>query len=137
MLFRSEYVDTIGQVYGGEGDNAEGTESGNGKKVPVNTKSISRTSGPEFGGTSANILNGKGNNEAPDGKAIPKPNNEYSKGEGKFSNEKFQNAPGGSKKTSPVGKNWEGENGAEGQTTGGKVPVSDKTVLKQNTGKKI
>jgi hypothetical protein len=131
-----EYVDTIGQVYGGEGDNAEGTESGNGKKVPVNTKSISRTSGPDFGGTSKNILNKTGaTNENPDGKQTPKPNNEYSKGEGKFSNEKFQNQAGGSKKQSAVGKNWESENGAEGQTTSGKVSVQDKTVLKQNTGK--
>ena len=92
--------------------------------------------GPDFGGTSKNILNKTGaTNESPDGKPVPKPNNEYSKGEGKFSNEKFQNAPGGSKKTSPVGKNWESEHGAEGQTTSGKVPVADKTVLKQNTGK--
>jgi len=132
-----EYVDTIGQVYGGEGDNAEGTESGNGKKVPVNTKSISRTSGPDFGGTSKNILNKTGaTNESPDGKPTPKPNNEYSKGDGgKFSNEKFQNQAGGTKKQSTVGKNWESENGAEGQTTSGKVSVQDKTVLKQNTGK--
>lgn len=132
-----EYVDTIGQVYGGEGDNAEGTESGNGKKVPVNTKSISRTSGPDFGGTSKNILNKTGaTNETPDGKPTPKPNNEYSKGDGgKFSNEKFQNVAGGTKKQSTVGKNWESENGAEGQTTSGKVSVQDKTVLKQNTGK--
>jgi hypothetical protein len=129
-----EYVDQIGQVYGGEGDNAEGTESGNGKKVPVNTKSVTRTNGPDFGGTSKNLNRG-GSEQSPDGKPVPKPNNEYSKGEGKFSNEKFQNAPGGSKKTSPVGKNWESANSPEGQTTGGKVPVSDKTVLKQNTGK--
>lgn len=129
-----EYVDQIGQVYGGEGDNAEGTESGNGKKVPVNTKSVTRTNGPDFGGTSKNLNRG-GAEQSPDGKPVPKPNNEYSKGEGKFSNEKFQNAPGGSKKTSPVGKNWESANSPEGQTTGGKVPVSDKTVLKQNTGK--
>jgi hypothetical protein len=129
-----EYVDQIGQVYGGEGDNAEGTESGNGKKVPVNTKSISLNNGPEFGGTSKNLNRG-GSEQSPDGKPVPKPNNEYSKGEGKLSNEKFQNAPGGSKKTSPVGKNWESANSPEGQTTGGKVPVADKSVLKQNTGK--
>jgi hypothetical protein len=131
-----EYVDTIGQVYGGEGDNAEGTESGNGKKVPVNTKSISRTSGPDFGGTSKNILNKTGaTEESPDGKQTPKPNNEYSKGEGKFSKEKFQNVAGGTKKQSAVGKNWEKENGAEGQTTSGKVTVASKSVQTQNTGK--
>ena len=129
-----EYVDTIGQVYGGEGDNAEGTESGNGKKLPVNTKSVTRTSGPDFGGTSKNLNRG-GAEQSPDGKQTPKPNNEYSKGEGKFSNEKFQNVAGGTKKQSAVGKNWESENGAEGQTTNGKESVSNKTVLKQNTGK--
>ena len=129
-----EYVDTIGQVYGGEGDNAEGTESGNGKKLPVNTKSVTRTSGPDFGGTSKNIARG-GAEQAADGKQTPKPNNEYSKGETKMSNEKFQNVAGGSKKQSAVGKNWESDKGAEGQTTSGKAPVSNKTVLKQNTGK--
>ena len=137
-----EYVDTIGQVYeqepakGPKGDMV-GTGAKSEKQGEKNTKSVSLDHGPDFGGTSSNILNGKGNNESPDGKPVPKPNNEYSKGEGKFSNEKFQNAPGGSKKTSPVGQNWESENGAEGQTTSGKVPVYDKQVLKANTGKKI
>jgi len=137
-----EYVDQIGQVYDqepakGPKGHMAGTGAKSEKQGERNTKSVSLNAGPEFGGTSNNILNGKGNNEAPDGKAIPKPNNEYSKGEGKFSKEKFQNAPGGSKKTTPVGKNWESEHGAEGQTTGGKVPVNTKSELQQNTGKKI
>jgi len=137
-----EYVDQIGQVYDqepakGPKGHMAGTGAKSEKQGERNTKSVSLETGPEFGGTSNNILNGKGNNEAPDGKAIPKPNNEYSKGEGKFSKEKFQNAPGGSKKTTPVGKNWESEHGAEGQTTGGKVPVNTKSELQQNTGKKI
>jgi hypothetical protein len=137
-----EYVDQIGQVYEqdpAKGPNGQmvGTGAKSEKQGERNTKSVSLETGPDFGGTSDNILNGKGNNESPDGKAIPKPNNEYSKGEGKFSKEKFQNAPGGSKKTSPVGQNWEKEHGAEGQTTGGKVPVNTNSELKQNTGKKI
>jgi hypothetical protein len=138
-----EYVDQIGQVY--EQDPAKGPKgqmAGTGNKSEKqgerNTKSVSLQTGPDFGGTSKNILNKTGaTNESPDGKAIPNPNNEYSKGEGKFSTEKFQNAPGGSKKTTPVGKNWESEKGAEGQTTGGKVPVNTKSELQQNTGKKI
>jgi hypothetical protein len=136
-----EYVDQIGQVYDQEpakGPNGHmaGTGAKSEKQGERNTKSVSLDKGPDFGGTSANILNKKGaTNETPDGKAIPKPNNEYSKGEGKFSNEKFQNAPGGSKKTSPVGQNWEKEHGAEGQTTDGKVKVATKSVQVQNTGK--
>lgn len=129
-----EYVDKIGEVYGGEGDSSEGAEVGNGKKVNVNSKSIARNEDPGFGGTNKNIARG-GAEQSPDGKQTPKPNNEYSKGETKMSNEKFQNVAGGSKKQSAVGKNWESDKGAEGQTTSGKVPVSDKTVLKQNTGK--
>jgi hypothetical protein len=135
-----EYVDQIGQVYdqepakGPKGQMA-GTGAKSEKQGERNTKSVSLNAGPEFGGTSGNLLNGKGNNESPDGKPVPKPSNEYSKGEGKFSNEKFQNAPGGSKKTTPVGKNWESEKGAEGQTTDGKVKVAAKSVQVQNTGK--
>jgi len=136
-----EYVDTIGQVYDQEpakGPNGHmaGTGAKSEKQGERNTKSVSLESGPDFGGTSKNIARG-GNEQAADGKAIPKPNNEYSKGEGKFSKEKFQNAPGGSKKTTPVGKNWESEKGAEGQTTDGKVKVATKAVQTQNTGKKI
>lgn len=136
-----EYVDQIGQVYDqepakGPKGHMAGTGAKSEKQGERNTKSVSLQTGPDFGGTSKNILNKTGaTNEAPDGKPTPKPNNEYSKGEGKFSNEKFQNAPGGTKKTSPVGKNWESEKGAEGQTTSGKLPVNDKTILKQNTGK--
>jgi hypothetical protein len=137
-----EYVDQIGQVYEqdpakGPNGHMVGTGAKSEKQGERNTKSPTLQTGPDFGGTSGNILNGKGNNESPDGKAIPKPNNEYSKGEGKFSKEKFQNAPGGSKKTSPVGQNWESNHGAEGQTTGGSVKVADKSVQAQNTGKKI
>ena len=136
-----EYVDQIGQVYEqdpAKGPNGQmaGTGAKSEKQGERNTKSVSLQTGPDFGGTSKNILNKTGaTNDSPDGKAVPQPNNEYSKNQGKFSTEKFQNAPGGSKKTSPVGQNWESEKGAEGQTTSGKVPVSDKTVLKQNTGK--
>lgn len=136
-----EYVDQIGQVYEqdpAKGPNGQmaGTGAKSEKQGEKNTKSVSLQTGPDFGGTSKNILNKTGaTNDSPDGKAVPQPNNEYSKNQGKFSTEKFQNTPGGSKKTSPVGQNWESEKGAEGQTTSGKVPVSDKTVLKQNTGK--
>jgi hypothetical protein len=136
-----EYVDQIGQVYEqdpakGPNGHMAGTGAKSEKQGERNPKSPGLQTGPDFGGTSKNILNKTGStNESPDGKQIPKPNNEYSKGEGKFSNEKFQNAPGGSKKTSPVGKNWESANGPEGQTTGGKVPVNTKSELKQNTGK--
>jgi hypothetical protein len=91
-----EYVDRIGDIYGGQGDASEGDAVGaTGKKTSVNTKAGSVGPGADFGGTEKNLNNG-GANEAPDGKAIPKPSNEYSKGEGQIPQSKQNvNVPGG------------------------------------------
>jgi hypothetical protein len=134
-----EYVDTIGNIYGGEGDASEGDAVGaTGKKTSVNAKSTSLTSGPNFGGTSANIVGKKGaTNENPDGKQIPKPSNEYNKGQGEIKSGNV-NVPGG-KAGAPKSTGHEytkDAKGAEGKTTSGTVPVAKKSVQVQNTGKK-
>ena len=132
-----EYVDRIGDIYGGAGDAAEGTPVGTGtgsKKAPTNGKSITGP-GADFGGTNANIARG-GSNESPDGKPTPKPNNEYTKGQGEIKSGN-RNVPGGKAGSQETtGKEYSKESGAEGQTTDGSVPVAKSSVQKQNTGKK-
>jgi hypothetical protein len=75
-----EYVEKIDDINLQPSTYSEGEPVGAGtgtKKVAVNNKSISLDKGPDFGGTSENILNGKGNNETPDGKSIPAPKSPY------------------------------------------------------------
>jgi len=136
-----EYVDKIGEIYKGEQTSPTGKMAGagtgemGGQRGEQNTKSVGLESGPDFGGDAGNILNGKGNNQNPDGKAYTKPKNVYSKGETTFSNEKFQNAPG-SNAGKTAFKTKETAKKPEGSTTDGSVAVAKKSVQVQNTGKK-
>ena len=127
-----EYVDKIGEIYKQEPAQGEGKTVGTGGDAPtVNKSSIMRKQEAVFDGeTAKNIANG-GAEQSPDGKSIPKPKNEYSKGETKFSNEQFKNAPGNKKvwdKKEPAGHGAEKKSGAEGKLTGndGTVPVNTK-----------
>jgi len=141
-----EYVDKIGDIYGGPGDAAEGTTVGTGtgspKKVSVYTKS---TEGPgaNFGGE---VVKTKGEEASPDGKPVPKPNNEYTKGQGTIKSGNV-NVPGG-KAGAPksTGDSYEkgGDNqgdargamagtGAKSEKQGEK---NTKSPLVQNAGKK-
>jgi hypothetical protein len=142
-----EYVDKIGEIYKGDMTSPSGKMAGagtgemGGQRGEQNTTSIPGP-GADFGGTNANIVNGKGDNASPDGKAFTKPKNIYSKGETTMSNEKFQNAPGanagktGFKSKVPAGHGAEKKSGPEGKTTDGSVPVAKKSVQVQNTGRK-
>ena len=136
-----EYVDKIGEIYKGEQTSPTGKMAGagtgemGGQRGEQNTKSVSLEDGPDFGGDAGNIVSGKGNNQNPDGKAYTKPKNIYSKGETTFSNEKFQNAPGGNAGKTAF-KTKETAKKPEGATTDGSVPVAKKSVQVQNTGKK-
>ena len=134
-----EYVDKIGEIYKGDQNSPTGKMVGTGAKSEAqgekNTQSVSLESGPDFGGDAGNIVSGKGNNPAPDGKAYTKPKNIYSKGETTFSNEKFQNAPG-SNAGKTAFKTKETAKSPEGSTTDGSVAVAKKSVQAQNTGKK-
>jgi hypothetical protein len=132
-----EYVEKIEDITLTPSTYSEGEPVGStGKKTSVNTKSVSRHEGPDFGGESKNIARG-GSNENPDGKPVPKANNEYTKGQGEIKSGN-RNVPGGKAgKPESTGHEYTKDaKGAEGQTTGGKVPVYDKSVQKQNTGRK-
>jgi len=129
-----EYVETIGDIYGGQGDTAEGTAVGaSGKKTAVNTKPGSVGPGANFGGT---VVKATGPTANQDGTTPTKASNEYNKGQGEIKSGN-RNVPGG-KAGSPesTGKEYSKERGAEGQTTDGKLPVAKKSVQVQNTGKK-
>lgn len=121
-----EYVDRIGDIYGGAGDAAEGDAVGGaGKKTSVNAKSITGP-GADFGG---NVVKRTGaDNATPDGTSAPASEKPAQIKSGNI------NVPGGT--AGNAFKTKEAAKSAEGSTTDGSVPVSDKSVQKQNTGKK-
>jgi hypothetical protein len=129
-----EYVETIGDIYGGQGDTAEGTAVGSsGKKTAVNTKPGSVGPGADFGGT---VVKANGPTANQDGTSPTKASNEYTKGQGEIKSGN-RNVPGGKAgKPESTGKEYSKEHGAEGQTTDGKLSVATKSVQAQNTGKK-
>jgi hypothetical protein len=129
-----EYVETIGDIYGGQGDSAEGAAVGSaGKKVAVNTKPGSVGPGADFGG---NVVKTDTKETNQDGTSPTKASNEYNKGQGEIKSGN-RNVPGGKAgKPESTGKEYSKEHGAEGQTTDGSVPVAKKSVQVQNTGKK-
>jgi hypothetical protein len=127
-----EYVDKIQDM------NLSGASEGDavgaaGKKVAVNKAPASVGPGANFGGT-ANMAHGGVQNQ--DGTSPTKASNEYNKGQSEIKSGN-RNVPGGkADKLEGTGKEYSKEHGAEGQTTDGKVPVSTKSVQKQNTGVK-
>ena len=133
-----EYVDRIGDIYGGQGDASEGDAVGAaGKKTAVNTKYTGQQTGPDFGGKAVKVTGGTQNQ---DGTSPTKASNEYNKGQTRIKgSEQNVNVPGGNAgKTGFKTKegDYSTEHGKEGQTTDGSVPVAKKSVQKQNTGVK-
>lgn len=135
-----EYVDRIGDIYGGAGDASEGDAVGaGGKKVSVNTKYTGKQDGPDFGGKAVKVTGGAQNQ---DGTTPTKASNEYTKGEGETPEGKQNvNVPGGTAGKTAF-KTKEGEYSSEHPTDGtavgndGKLSQNTKSVQKQNTGKK-
>ena len=130
-----EYVDRIGDIYGGPGDESEGAPVGaTGKKVSVNTKPGSVGPGNDFGGTPVKAT-GPDSNQ--DGTTPTKASNEYNKGQGQLIG-KVGNTPGGDKKLETTGTEYSKEHEADGKLAGndGKVAQNRKSVQVQNTGKK-
>jgi hypothetical protein len=141
-----EYVDQIGDIYGGQGDATEGTTVGTGtgspKKVSVHNKS---TVGPgaDFGGQTATP---KGGEQNQDGTRPTKASNEYNKGQGTIKSGNV-NVPGGKAGTpKSTGDSYEkgGDNqgdargnmagtGAKSEKQGEK---NTKSVIVANAGKK-
>jgi hypothetical protein len=131
-----EYVDKIGEIYGGQGDAAEGDAVGAaGKKTAVNTKPGSIGPGNNFGGTA---VTSKGGNQDQDGTSPTKASNEYTKGQGEIKSGN-RNVPGGKADSlESTGTKYETEHKPEGKLAGadGSRPVNAKSVQAQNTGKK-
>ena len=129
-----EYVDRIGDIFGGAGDATEGDAVGAaGKKTSVNTKPGSVGPGADFGG---NVVKASTQQENQDGTTPTKASNEYNKGQGEIKSGN-RNVPGGKADSlNKTGTEYSKEHGAEGQTTDGKVAVATKSVQKQNTGVK-
>jgi len=124
-----EYVEKVGEIYGGAGDANEGDAVGaSGKKTSVNTKPGSVGPGADFGGEVVKTDTTEQNQDGTSPAAAPKAQDIKSGN---------RNVPGG-KAGNPetTGKSYEKSGDAEGQTTDGKVAVATKSVQKQNTGSK-
>jgi hypothetical protein len=123
-----EYVDRIGDIYGGAGDASEGDAVGAaGKKTSVNTKPGSIGPGADFGG---NVVKTDTKSQNQDGTSPTKASNEYTKGEGKLIG-KVGNTPGGDKKLNSAGHDYDKQHGGEGKTVGkdGSVPINKKSEI--------
>jgi len=111
-----EYVDKVAAPA-----NAEGHTVGTGAShsAPANAKSTVAGKN-DMGGSAANIAKG-GAEQAADGKPVPHPNNQYSKGKGNLPHAgSFENVPGAKTKGYATKA---GAKPAEGSTTDGSVPV--------------
>jgi hypothetical protein len=143
-----EYVEKVGDIYGGQGDAAEGTivgaNTGAKDKASVNKSSIGGP-GADFGGTTQNIVTKKGNtNATPDGTGANKGEDNYGKkGQGKLIGN-VGNTPGGKKSLKQEGPGYDkAPEGQEGKPAGAKqtmgANVNKKSELGQSgqpTGKK-
>lgn len=115
-----EYVDRIGDIYGGAGDAAEGDAVGaTGKKTSVNTKTPTGP-GADFGGKTASSKGGEQNQDGNTPASTDKPQDIKS---GNI------NVPGG--KAGNAFKTKEAAKTGEGSTTDGSVPVSDKSPVRK------
>lgn len=125
-----EYVDRIGDIYGGEGDASEGLAVGAaGKKTPINTKSGSVGPGANFGGK---VVKTDTKQQNQDGKTPTKASNEYNKGQGQLKSGNV-NVPGGKAAGKPkaTGVEYSKERPSEGTPvgTGKKVAINKKSEI--------
>lgn len=108
-----------------------GTVGTGGDEPAVNKQSIVAKKN-DMGGTASNIATGTAE-QSPDGKPTPKASNMYTKGQGEVEvASRNVNKPGGNganKFFSKKETSYEKQHGKEGQTTDGKMPVSNKSVV--------
>ena len=125
-----EYVDRIGDIYGGEGDAAEGDAVGAaGKKTSVNTKSEVGP-GADFGGKA---VTSKGGNQDQDGTRPTTASNEYNKGQSTIKSGNV-NVPGGKAAQKPTGERYESEpEGQEGKSAGAGTGSKDKLNINKKS----
>jgi hypothetical protein len=117
-----EYVDKVAAPANQEGHTV-GT--GSSDKPSTNAKSIVAGKN-DMGGSAANIVKG-GAEQAADGKPTPKPNNQYTKGQGNLPHAgSFENVPGAKTKGYT---NKAGASKPEGATTGGSAPVQKHSIV--------
>lgn len=121
-----EYVDKVATPSNAEGQTVGAQSS---SKPTVNTKSMPGP-GVNMGGSNANILKG-GTEQAADGKPVPKPSNQYTKGQGQVKHAgSFENVPGAKTKGyTDKHTSWEKAKGKEGQTTDGSMSVDKKSFI--------
>ena len=113
-----EYVDRIGDIYGGAGDATEGDAVGSaGKKTSVNTKDVNGP-GNNFGGTAVTSKGGAQDQDGTSPATAPKP---------QVSNAGNRNVPGA--KADTLAKGPSAKSGEESA-------VNEKPVQVENTGKK-
>jgi hypothetical protein len=136
-----EYVDTVGQIYGGEGDANEGTLVGTGNKSQkpnINTKDIVGP-GNNFGGEP---IKSKGGEQNQDGKTPTKANNYGTQGQAEqpLAKQNQNDLHHGRKvrDLNKTGVEYSKEHPSDGTAVGndGKLSQNTKSVQKQNTGKK-
>jgi len=139
-----EYVDRIGDIYGGAGDANEGDAVGAaGKKTSVNTKYTGKQDGPDFGG---NPVKTGGQTANQDGTSPTKASNEYNKGQGEIKSGNV-NVPGGKAGTpKSTGDSYEKGGDSQGNPTGKMTGTgaksekqgekNTKSTLVPNSGKK-
>jgi hypothetical protein len=117
-----EYVDKVAAP----NMKGEGGEVGHGGSVPVNKQSTVAGKN-DMGGSSANIVKG-GAEQAADGKPVPQPSNQYSKGKGNLPHAgSFENVPGA--KTKGYAAKASAKS-AEGSTTDGSMSVAKHSLVK-------
>lgn len=117
-----EYVDKVAAPSNTEGQTV-GTGASN--KPGTNAKSIVAGKN-DMGGSTANIVKA-GAEQPADGKPVPKPSNQYTKGQGHLPHAgNFENVPGAKTKGYT---NKAGASKPEGATTGGSAPVQKHSVV--------
>jgi hypothetical protein len=106
----------------------EGGTVGTGGDAPTVNKQSIVAKKNDMGGTASNIAKG-GAEQNPDGKPTPKASNMYTKGQGEVEvASRNVNKPGGNGANKFFSKK-ESASSKEGQTTSGKLPVADKSVV--------
>jgi hypothetical protein len=124
-----EYVEDHGQVYKQAPATGEGKTVGKGGDAPaLNKQSI--VAKPNRMSNSNDLLKG-GTEQSADGKPVPTPNNQYTKGRGELKGAgSFENTPNAhTKGYTTRATSYEKAKGKEGETTDGKLPVTSKSVV--------
>ena len=125
-----EYVEDHGQIYKQAPATGEGKTVGKGGDAPTVNKQSIVAKPNRMGGSASNIVKG-GTEQSADGKPVPTPSNQYTKGRGELKGAgSFENTPNAhTKGYTNRATSYEKAKGKEGETTDGKLPVTSKSVV--------